>query len=58
LQVRLGQQRKSRTGKLADLAVLSQDIFTVANNELPNTESVMTLVGGQVVYDATVIGAR
>jgi predicted amidohydrolase YtcJ len=45
-------------GKLADLAVLSQDIFTVATNELPKTESVMTLVGGKVVYDAKVICAR
>jgi predicted amidohydrolase YtcJ len=45
-------------GKVADLAVLSQDIFTVSNTELPKTESVMTLVGGKVVYDAKVIGAR
>jgi predicted amidohydrolase YtcJ len=39
-------------GKLADLAVLSQDIFTVPPGELPNTESLLTLVGGKVVYDA------
>jgi predicted amidohydrolase YtcJ len=39
-------------GKLADLAVLSQDVFTVALSELPKTESVLTLVGGKVVYDA------
>jgi predicted amidohydrolase YtcJ len=42
-------------GKLADLAVLSQDIFTVAPLELPKTESILTLVGGKVVYDAKVI---
>jgi predicted amidohydrolase YtcJ len=45
-------------GKVADLAVLSQDIFTVSTSELPKTESVMTLVGGKVVYDAKVIGAQ
>jgi predicted amidohydrolase YtcJ len=39
-------------GKLADLAALSQDIFTVAIADLPKTTSVLTLVGGKVVYDA------
>jgi predicted amidohydrolase YtcJ len=39
-------------GKLADLAVLSQDIFTVSTADLPKTTSVLTLVGGKVVYDA------
>ena len=39
-------------GKLADLAVLSQDIFTIPPPDLPKTESVLTLVGGKVVYDA------
>ncbi len=38
-------------GKLADLAVLSQDIFSVPLNELPTTVAVLTMVGGQVVYD-------
>ena len=38
------------TGKLADLAVLSQDIFEVPNEELPKTESVLTIVGGRVAY--------
>jgi hypothetical protein len=41
--------------KLADLAVLSQDIFGVPLPELPKTESLLTLVGGQVVYDAHVV---
>jgi predicted amidohydrolase YtcJ len=39
-------------GKLADIAVLSQDIFTVPAEELPKTVSVLTLVGGKVVYKA------
>jgi predicted amidohydrolase YtcJ len=39
-------------GKLADLAVLSQDIFTVPSDDLPRTVSVMTMVGGKMIYDA------
>jgi predicted amidohydrolase YtcJ len=39
-------------GKLADIAVLSQDIFAVPAQELPKTVSVLTLVGGKVVYEA------
>ena len=41
-------------GKLADLAVLSQDIFSVPAPELPKTHSVLTIVGGRVVFDAKV----
>lgn len=44
--------------KLADLAVLSQDIFTVPPPELPKTTSVFTLVSGKVVYDAKVIAPQ
>ena len=39
-------------GKLADMAVLSQDIFTVPVDALLATESILTLVGGEIVYDA------
>jgi predicted amidohydrolase YtcJ len=39
-------------GKLADLAVLSQDIFTVPSGDLPETVSIMTIVGGKMIYDA------
>jgi hypothetical protein len=45
-------------GKLADLAVLSQDIFSVPLTELPKTESVLTLVGGKVVYDARIMSVN
>jgi predicted amidohydrolase YtcJ len=38
-------------GMLADLAVLSQDIFTVPPQALPGTTSLLTLVGGTVVHD-------
>jgi predicted amidohydrolase YtcJ len=37
-------------GKLADLAVLSQDIFKVPAPELPKTMSILTMVGGKIVY--------
>ena len=39
-------------GMLADLAVLSQDIFTVPPQALPATRSVLTIVGGVVAFDA------
>jgi predicted amidohydrolase YtcJ len=45
-------------GKLADLAILSQDIFSVSTEEMAKTESVLTLVGGKVVYDAHVLKAN
>ncbi|MGZ8468175.1 MAG: amidohydrolase [Gemmatirosa sp.] len=39
-------------GMLADLAVLSQDVFTVASDALPATTSVLTMVDGRIVHDA------
>jgi predicted amidohydrolase YtcJ len=42
-------------GMLADLAVLSKDIFTIPAEELPSVESILTMVGGKVAYDATVL---
>jgi predicted amidohydrolase YtcJ len=39
-------------GKLADLAVLSQDIFEVPLADLLKTKSVLTLVGGKIVYNS------
>ncbi|MGI8559781.1 MAG: amidohydrolase [Solirubrobacteraceae bacterium] len=38
-------------GMLADLAVLSQDIFTVPPSALAATTSVLTIVGGRIVHD-------
>ena len=45
-------------GKLADLAVLSQDIFTIPPDDLPKTMSVLTIVGGKIIYDARALDAR
>ena len=39
-------------GKLADFAILSQDILTVAAERLSATESVLTVVGGRIVHEA------
>lgn len=39
-------------GKLADLAVLSQDIFTVPLDTIGKTHVVTTMVGGKIVYGA------
>ena len=44
-------------GKLADLAVLSQDIFTISPSDLLGTESVLTMVGGETAYDAGILTA-
>ena len=45
-------------GKLADVAVLSQDIFTVPAEELPRTLSLMTLVGGRIIYQAKAANSK
>jgi predicted amidohydrolase YtcJ len=37
-------------GKLADFTVFSQDLMTVPEAELLNTEVVMTIFDGEVVY--------
>lgn len=42
-------------GKLADLAVLSQDIFTIPPPEMPKTTSVLTIVGGKIIFDAKIL---
>lgn len=39
-------------GKFADLAVLNNDYFSVPVDEVRNLESVLTMVGGRVVYAA------
>lgn len=42
-------------GRLADLAVLSQDVFTVPVGTIAATESVLTVIGGRIVHDAGVL---
>src|SRR5438874_1766022 len=46
-----GEKGTLAPGKLADLAVLSQDIFTVSSSSIPATTSVLTIANGKVIYD-------
>lgn len=41
------------TGKLADLTILSADIMTIPEGEILKTHCVMTVIGGEVVYDGS-----
>jgi predicted amidohydrolase YtcJ len=38
-------------GKLADVTVLSQDILTIPEDDIPETEVVYTIIGGEIVYE-------
>ncbi len=37
-------------GKLADIVVLSKDLFTIPEGEILNTEVVYTILGGKIIY--------
>ncbi|HPU92608.1 MAG TPA: amidohydrolase [Candidatus Saccharicenans sp.] len=39
-------------GKLADLVLLSQNIFAIPANKIKETVPLLTLVGGRIMYDA------
>jgi hypothetical protein len=39
-----------KVGKLADITVLSQDLLTVPEGNIPATQVVYTIVGGKIVY--------
>jgi hypothetical protein len=47
-----GRKGRIREGMLADLAVLSKDFFTVPEEDIKAIESVLTVVGGEVVHGA------
>lgn len=38
-------------GMLADIVVLSQDIFTIPADQLPITKSVLTMIDGKILYE-------
>jgi len=47
------QERGSiRVGKLADFTVFSGDIMTIPEPEILKTHLVMTIIGGEIVYDS------
>jgi predicted amidohydrolase YtcJ len=45
-----GKKGSIIAGQLADLAVLSADYFSIPEGEIKGLESVLTMVGGKVVY--------
>jgi predicted amidohydrolase YtcJ len=45
-----GKKGALTPGQLADLAVLSADYFSIPDEEIKQLESVLTIVGGKVVY--------
>jgi hypothetical protein len=45
-----GKKGALAPGQLADLAVLSADYFSIPEEEVKDLESVLTIVGGRVVY--------
>jgi predicted amidohydrolase YtcJ len=47
-----------QVGKLADLAVLDRDYMTIPADDIRHITSVMTIVGGRVVYDAATDTSR
>jgi predicted amidohydrolase YtcJ len=47
-----GKKGSIAPGQLADLAVLSADYFSIPEEQIKSLESVLTLVGGKVVYGA------
>lgn len=46
----IGKKGKIKVGQLADLAVLSDDYFSVPESDIPHLRSVLTLLGGAVVH--------
>jgi predicted amidohydrolase YtcJ len=47
-----GKKGTLEAGKFADLAILSADYFGVPTEQIKDIESVLTMVGGKVVYGA------
>jgi predicted amidohydrolase YtcJ len=45
-----GKKGDIKVGMLADLAVLDQDYFTVDEESIKSIESILTIVGGRIVY--------
>jgi predicted amidohydrolase YtcJ len=47
-----GKKGALAPGQLADLAILSADYFSIPEEEIKQLESVLTIVGGKIVYAA------
>ncbi|UXC93341.1 MULTISPECIES: amidohydrolase [Sphingobium] len=46
----VGKKGQIKAGQLADLALLSDDYFTVPEDEIAHLRSVLTVLGGRIVY--------
>ena len=47
-----------KPGKLADITVLSRDILTIPEDEIPQTDVVYTIVGGQIRYENRALAVK
>lgn len=47
-----------KAGKLADVTVLSRDLLSIPENEIPSAKVDYTIVGGRVMYERTGAGQR
>jgi predicted amidohydrolase YtcJ len=45
-------------GKLGDLVVLDRDYFTVADADIRRVRSILTAVGGEIVYDGGILEVK
>ncbi|MCA9251450.1 MAG: amidohydrolase family protein [Phycisphaerales bacterium] len=41
-----------QVGKLADIAILNTDILNASADQVPQTESVMTIMDGKIVWQS------
>jgi predicted amidohydrolase YtcJ len=46
------------SGKLADLIMLKQDLFKAKPSDIADTEVLMTMVGGKIVYEPSAAGGK
>jgi predicted amidohydrolase YtcJ len=46
------EKGRIRSGMVADMVVLSEDLFTLAPEKSDQVRAVLTLCGGRIVYDA------
>jgi len=53
-----GRRGSLEVGKWADLAVLSRDYMTVPVEQIGGIESVLTMVGGKIVYSSSELGTQ
>jgi hypothetical protein len=52
-----GEKGSIQPGKLADLTILSDDIMKIPAPDILRTRCLMTVIGGEIVYDSGELGA-